>query len=65
MRDQIRRRLEEYRAEALERIGIAVNRTKSKAVGSLHGSRVHLTINEDNKVGFAEYMDRSIALFAT
>jgi hypothetical protein len=63
MRDLIRERLTEYRAEALERIGIAVNKTKSKAAGtgSLHGSRVHLTINEDNEAGFVEYMDRSIA----
>jgi hypothetical protein len=61
MRDLIRKRLTEYRAEALEHIGIAVNRTRSKAsgTGTLHGSGVHLTINEDTKAGFAEYMDRS------
>jgi hypothetical protein len=33
MRDRIRKRLREYRAEALVGIGVAVNRTRSKAAG--------------------------------
>jgi hypothetical protein len=63
MRDLIRERLTEHRAEALESIGIAVNRTRSKAAGTgtLSNSRVNLVINDDTKAGFAEYMDRSIA----
>jgi hypothetical protein len=61
MRDRIRERLTEYRDEALERIGIAVNRTKSKAAGTgnLNSGRYYVAINEDNKIGFAEYMDQS------
>jgi hypothetical protein len=61
MRERIRKRLKEYRGEALESIGVAVNKTRSKAAGSgnLGSSRLHLVINEDTKIGFAEYMDRS------
>ena len=57
MRDQIKKRLAEYRTEALERIGIAVNKTKSRAsgTGNLNSSRCYLAINEDNKAGFADY----------
>jgi hypothetical protein len=61
MRDRIRERLTEYRSEALERIGIAENRTKSIHVGrgTASSSMFHRDINEDNKTGFAEYMDQS------
>jgi hypothetical protein len=61
MRDWIRERLTEYRSEALERIGIAVNRTRSKAAGTgnLNSSRLSLTINDDTKAGFSEHMDQS------
>jgi hypothetical protein len=62
MRDRIRTRLTEYRGEALERIGIAVNRTKADAAqrGVLTSSMCYLAINRDNEAGFAEYMDRSV-----
>ena len=61
MRDRIRERLAEYRAEALNSIAVAVNKTKSKHAGSgtLASSMFHLAINKDNETGFAEYMDRS------
>ena len=61
MREQIRKRLKEYRGEALESIGIAVSRTRSKAsgTGTLHGSRINLDINKDTKTGFEEHMDES------
>jgi hypothetical protein len=61
MRDLIRERLTEYRAEAIQSIGIAVNKTRSRAAGSgnLGSSRLNLVINDDTKVGFAEYVDRS------
>jgi hypothetical protein len=61
MRDRIRERLTEYRTEALDSIGVAVNITRSKAAGTgnLYSSRLSLTINDDTKAGFAEYMDRS------
>jgi hypothetical protein len=58
MRDRIRKRLRVYQAEALHGIGVAVNRTRSKAAG--YGNRLSLTINDDTKAGFAEYMDQSI-----
>jgi hypothetical protein len=63
MRDRIRQRLEEYRAEAHERIGVAVNMTRSKHAvnGTLSSSMCYLAINKDNETGFAEYMDRSAA----
>lgn len=62
MRERIRERLTEYRAEALHTIAIAVSKTSSTAAGSgnLDSSRLNLVINDDTKVGFAEYMDRSI-----
>jgi hypothetical protein len=63
MKDLIRKRLTEYRTEAMDSIGVAVNRTKSKAAGTgnLNSSKVYLAINEDNKAGFEAYMDRFIA----
>jgi hypothetical protein len=61
MRDRIRERLTEYRTEALDSIAIAENRTKAAFAqrGTLSSSMFHLAINEDNRAGFAEYMDRS------
>jgi hypothetical protein len=61
MRDVIRQRLTEFRAEALERIGDVVNRTKSKAseTGRTNSPAYYRAINEDNKAGLAQYMDRS------
>jgi hypothetical protein len=61
VRDQIRERLTEYRTEALEGIGTTVNRTKSKAseTGRTNSHAYYRAINEDNKAGFAQYMDRS------
>jgi hypothetical protein len=63
MRDRIRKRLTEYRTEALHSIAVAVNKTRSMAAGSgnLGSSRLDLVINENTKFGFAEYMDQSIA----
>ena len=62
MRDVIRKRLAEYRAEALKSIAIAVNGTKATFAerGGLNGSRCYLTINKDNETGLAKYMDRSV-----
>jgi hypothetical protein len=61
VRDQIREQLAAYRAEALERIGDVVNRTKSKAseTGRTNSPAYYRAINEDNKAGLAQYMDRS------
>jgi hypothetical protein len=61
MRDRIRERLTEYRAEALHSIAVAETRTKATFAkrNTLNSSRCHLAINEDNEAGFAEYMDRS------
>jgi hypothetical protein len=61
MRDRIRQRLEEYRAETLERIGTAVNKIAAtfSQRGTLGSGGFYLAVNEDNKAGFAEYMDRS------
>jgi hypothetical protein len=63
MRDLIRKRLTEYREEAHQRIGKAVNMTKSRfsGAGRLDSGAYCLAINEDNKTGFVEYMDRSAA----
>jgi hypothetical protein len=62
MRERIRKRLKDYRADALQSIGVTVNRTRSKAAGygNLNSSRLSLTINDDTKAGFAEYMDQCI-----
>jgi hypothetical protein len=61
MRDLIRKRLTEYREEAHERIGKAVNLTKSRfsGAGRLGSGAYSLAIKDDNKTGFAQYMDRS------
>ena len=63
MRERIRARLKEYRAEALRSIGDAVNKTKSEFSGkgrsNSHG--YYRSINERNEAGFAKYMDRSAA----
>jgi hypothetical protein len=61
MRDRIRERLAEYRGEAMERIGIAINRTKSEASGAgrLNSGGYYLSINKNYKDGFEQYMDRS------
>src|SRR6516165_2393632 len=61
MRDRIRERLTEYRADALQSIGDAVNRTKSKfsGAGRMNSGYYYRAINKDNETGFAEYMDRS------
>jgi hypothetical protein len=63
MRDRIRERLTEYREEAHERIGKAVNKTRSEFAGrgTLSSSMCYLAINKDNETGFTEYMDRSAA----
>jgi hypothetical protein len=65
MRDRIRKRLTEYRTEAMESIGIAVAKTtkttREARTGNLNSGGFYLKVNEDNKSGFAEYMDRSIA----
>ena len=61
MRDQIKERLTEYRAEARDSIAIAENKTKAEFAkrGTLSSSMFHLAVNEDNKTGFAQYMERS------
>jgi hypothetical protein len=61
MRDRIRERLTEYRNEALERIASAENRTKSthSGRGTSTSSMCDRDISEDNKAGFADYMDQS------
>jgi hypothetical protein len=62
MRERIRKRLREYRAGALDGIGIAVNRTKSKfsGPGRTNSHDWYRAINKDNEAGFAEYMDQSV-----
>jgi hypothetical protein len=62
MRDVIRKRLAEDRGEALQRIAIAENRTRSihAGRGTLTSSMCDLAINQDNEVGLAEYMDQSV-----
>ena len=62
MRDRIKERLTEYRTEALESIAGDESRTKSTHAGrgTLNSSMLHHDINEVNKTGFAEYMDRSV-----
>jgi hypothetical protein len=62
MRDLIRKRLAEYRAEALGSIAIAKNGTKLAYAGrgTLTSSMCYLAVNKDNETGLAEYMDRSI-----
>ena len=62
MRDRIKERLTEYRTEALESIASDESRTRSTHAGrgTLNSSMLHHDINEVNKTGFAEYMDRSV-----
>src|SRR5262249_25554523 len=62
MRDRIRKRLTEYRREALESIASAESRTKATFAqrGTSSSSMCHSAVNEDNKTGFAGYMDRSV-----
>jgi hypothetical protein len=62
MRDLIRKRLTEYRAETLDSIAIAENRTKviHAGRGTPASSMCYLAINKDNETGLAEYMDKSI-----
>src|SRR5262245_37019384 len=55
MRERIRKRLKDYRADALQSIGV-----RAIGSGNLGNSRLSLTINDDTKAEFAEYMDQSI-----
>jgi hypothetical protein len=61
MRDQIRARLREYRADALRSISGAVNKTNSEFSGRGHPNShaYYRSINEKYETGFAEYMDQS------
>jgi hypothetical protein len=61
MRERIRKRLTEYRAEAIDSIEVAVNRTRSKfsGAGRANSHGYYGSINENNEAGFTEYMDRS------
>ena len=61
MRERIRKQLREYRVAALDGIGIAVSRTKSKfgGPGRTNSHDWYRAINKDNEAGFAEYMDQS------
>jgi hypothetical protein len=63
MRERIRARLKQYRAEAVDSIGVAVNRTKSTFIGAgrTNGGAYYLAVNKDNEAGLANYMDRSAA----
>src|SRR5215510_12567762 len=61
MRERIRKQLKEYRAEALQSIGIAVNRTRSQlsSKGRTNSHAWYRAINKDNEAGFKKYMDQS------
>src|SRR5262245_3588053 len=61
MRERIRKRLKEYRAEALQSIGITVNRTRSQlsSKGRTNSHAWYRAINKDNEAGFKKYMDQS------
>ena len=60
MRERIRKRLKEYRAEALQSIGIAVDRTRSQfSKARTNGHEWYQAINKDNEAGLAKYMDQS------
>ena len=61
MRERIRKRLREYRAEALDGIMVAVNRTKSNSSGAsrTNSHELYQAINKDNEAGLAKYMDQS------
>jgi hypothetical protein len=57
MRERIRARLKQYRAEAVDSIGAAVNRMKSTFSGAarMNGRPYYLAINKDNEAGFATF----------
>jgi hypothetical protein len=61
MRERIRKRLREYRSEALDGIMVAVNRTRSELRGNgrANGHEWYRAINKDNEAGLAKYMDQS------
>jgi hypothetical protein len=61
MRERIRKRLTEYRAEAIQSIGEAVNRTRSELRdrGRTNSHEWYQAINKDNEAGFKKYMDQS------
>jgi hypothetical protein len=61
MRERIRKRLIQYRAEAIQSIGYAVNRTRSELRdrGRTDSHEWYRAINNDNEAGFKEYMDQS------
>jgi hypothetical protein len=61
MRERIRKRLTEYRADAIQSIGYAVNRTRSELRdrGGTNSHEWHQAINKDNEAGFKKYMDQS------
>ena len=61
MRERIRKQLKEYRAEALQSIGAAVNRTRSELSGKgrTNSDAWYRAINKDNEAGFKKYMDQS------
>ncbi len=61
MRNLIRKRLTEYRIDALDNIAVAVNNTKANFAkhGALNSDRLYLFTNEHNKTSFAQYIDRS------
>jgi hypothetical protein len=61
MRERIRKRLREYRADAIQSIGDVVNRTKSELSGSgrTDSHAWYRAIDKDNEAGFAKYMDQS------
>ena len=61
MRERIRKRLREYRADAIQSIGVAVNRTRSELrdKGRTNGHEWYQAINKDNEAGLAKYMDQS------
>jgi hypothetical protein len=62
MRDRIRERLTEYRAEALQSIRDVLYRTKSELSGRGRTKSYawYRAINKDYEAGFAQYMDRSV-----
>jgi len=61
MRERIRKRLREYRADAIQSIGVAVNRTRSQlsSKGRTNSHAWYRAINKDNEAGFKKYMDQS------
>jgi hypothetical protein len=61
MRERIRKQLKEYRAEALQSIGIAVTRTRSQlsSKSQTNSHAWYRAINKDNEAGFKKYMDQS------